>query len=289
LEVQIAENLQREDLTDFETAKLLKLLIENKGYTQDLLAKKLCKSQGWVSQRLKMLEFQDRENITPVIMDKMTERQARTIEQLPPEQKKQVIKEIKETSEVPRVVELEQKKELITASNHLIRKGDLVECEIGLHDAHKNNVVDVYGHTVCQAHKEIAEKRFKPQEIKTDLREPTKDTWAFREARMKQSPSKMEIDLLELLTNDPELTPIREHPKVALLVSEPDFELAKFNTMLYVDGEAVHANRQDKDERIREMVQQKGYRVLSLTYNSKTSAKDLHLQIRKTLLGDKSA
>lgn len=53
-EVRLLENLQRQDLTPLEEASAIKELLADGG-TQAELAKKLGKSQTWISQRLKLL------------------------------------------------------------------------------------------------------------------------------------------------------------------------------------------------------------------------------------------
>lgn len=53
-EIRLLENLQRQDLTPLEEASAIKELLADGG-TQQELAKKLGKSQTWISQRLKLL------------------------------------------------------------------------------------------------------------------------------------------------------------------------------------------------------------------------------------------
>ena len=54
-EIVILENLQRADPSPIEEAEAFQLLIKEDGYTQDSLAKRLSKSQPYVSQRLSLL------------------------------------------------------------------------------------------------------------------------------------------------------------------------------------------------------------------------------------------
>jgi len=57
LEIQIIENIQREDLTPLEEAQGLKILIEKYKYKQEELAQKIGKSQGYIAARLALLEI----------------------------------------------------------------------------------------------------------------------------------------------------------------------------------------------------------------------------------------
>lgn len=59
LETQIIENLQRDDLEALEEATGYKSLIDKCKYTQEQLAKKIGKSQGYIAARLSLLEIRD--------------------------------------------------------------------------------------------------------------------------------------------------------------------------------------------------------------------------------------
>jgi len=104
-EVQFSENIQREDLSDMEKARMLNFLITKFGYTQEQLAKKLGKSQPWISQHLAMLQIP--ENITRVIKyGVLTEGQAREILAAPAEKREEILDHITETGEVPSIREI---------------------------------------------------------------------------------------------------------------------------------------------------------------------------------------
>jgi len=104
-EVQFSENIQREDLSDMEKARMLNFLITKFGYTQEQLAKKLGKSQPWISQHLAMLQIP--ENITRVIKyGELTEGQAREILAAPAEKREEILDHITETGEVPSIREI---------------------------------------------------------------------------------------------------------------------------------------------------------------------------------------
>ena len=59
LELQLIENLQRDDLNPIEEAQGFKALIDKCKYTQETLAKKIGKSQGFVAARLALLDVRD--------------------------------------------------------------------------------------------------------------------------------------------------------------------------------------------------------------------------------------
>ncbi|MBI5872716.1 MAG: ParB/RepB/Spo0J family partition protein [Candidatus Omnitrophica bacterium] len=57
LEIQIIENLQRDDLTALEEAQGFKNLLERCKYTQEILAQKINKSQGYIAARMALLDL----------------------------------------------------------------------------------------------------------------------------------------------------------------------------------------------------------------------------------------
>ena len=59
LELQVIENLQREDLNPIEEAQGFKALLEQCKYTQEKLAGKIGKSQGYIAARLALLNLTD--------------------------------------------------------------------------------------------------------------------------------------------------------------------------------------------------------------------------------------
>jgi len=59
LELQIIENLQRDDLNPIEEAQGFKALLDKCKYTQEALAKKIGKSQGFIAARMALLNIRD--------------------------------------------------------------------------------------------------------------------------------------------------------------------------------------------------------------------------------------
>jgi ParB/RepB/Spo0J family partition protein len=99
-EIQFTENLQRQDLSNMEKARMLNFLTTKFGYTQEALAQKLGKSKGGVSRHIAMLEL---EKVAPGQLQtgEITERQAREILEAPEEKRKEILDQINETGEVP--------------------------------------------------------------------------------------------------------------------------------------------------------------------------------------------
>jgi ParB family chromosome partitioning protein len=105
-EVQLIENIQRKDLSDMEKARMLDYMIKNFHCTQDQLAKKLAKTQDWISRHLSLLRLS---GIMPRgIMEtgEITERQDREILAAPEVKQQEIINEINKTGEVPSAREI---------------------------------------------------------------------------------------------------------------------------------------------------------------------------------------
>jgi ParB family chromosome partitioning protein len=99
-EIQLIENVQRKDLSDMEKARMLDYVIKTFKLTQEQLASKIGKTQGWISQHLSMLQVP--ESITRVIKHgELTEGQAREILAAPEDKRDQIIDRINKTGEVP--------------------------------------------------------------------------------------------------------------------------------------------------------------------------------------------
>lgn len=90
------ENLQRENLHYMEEAKGYASLIEDHGFTQDELAKKLGKNQSTIANKLRLLKLpKDIKDL--LIKHNLTERHARSLLKLPDEElQKKVINNIVE-------------------------------------------------------------------------------------------------------------------------------------------------------------------------------------------------
>jgi len=106
-EVAMVENVQREDLTDYEIARTLEHMINKFGYTHEQLAEKLEKSRTWVTNHLRILKLEKDYNVSMETLENITERQARMILSAPEEKRKEIIQKIKETGEIPSSLQIE--------------------------------------------------------------------------------------------------------------------------------------------------------------------------------------
>jgi hypothetical protein len=110
--IRAMENFAREDLTDYETARLLKYLMDKypKTYpTQESLAEVFGKSQPWISQHLSMLT--ESEHYHPgdnVETGNLTERQVRAIHGATEEQRDEILDEANQTGKFPSARRIEQ-------------------------------------------------------------------------------------------------------------------------------------------------------------------------------------
>ncbi len=77
-ELALIENLLREDLNIFETARAMKRLIEDFKLTQDEVAKRLSMSQSAVANKLRLLRYSAEEERL-ILENRLTERHARAI------------------------------------------------------------------------------------------------------------------------------------------------------------------------------------------------------------------
>lgn len=78
------ENLQRENLHFIEEAKGYESLIRDHDFTQEVLAKKLGKSQSTIANKLRILRLPDEIKQT-IVKEELTERHARALLRLPDE------------------------------------------------------------------------------------------------------------------------------------------------------------------------------------------------------------
>ena len=60
VEISLIENIQREDLNPLEEANIYKTLIDEQGYTQEILAEKIGKSRSYVANLVRLLKLPDK-------------------------------------------------------------------------------------------------------------------------------------------------------------------------------------------------------------------------------------
>ena len=116
--------------------------------------------------------------------------------------------------------------------------------------------------------------------------EPFKDTWEHRQAMMSQPVSRMEQEAITELIAEGQ--PIETSMTYPVLSTTPDAQGTKqfSKVVFYIDGEAVHAGREDRDERLRELLAKRyGFRVVSIRYKSYSQAakEEVKAKIRENL------
>ena len=77
-EISIIENLIREDLNIFEQAQAIETLIDTYNLTQEEIARKLCNSQSFVANKLRLLRLTSEEK-DKILKNNLTERHARAL------------------------------------------------------------------------------------------------------------------------------------------------------------------------------------------------------------------
>lgn len=93
LQIQLVENLQREDLNPVEEAETFQRLIKEFGYTHKTLAKRIGKSREYITNKLSLLRLPD--NIVQAIStNEITESHARILRSLSPGKQKEVLREV---------------------------------------------------------------------------------------------------------------------------------------------------------------------------------------------------
>ncbi|MBQ4324835.1 MAG: ParB/RepB/Spo0J family partition protein [Clostridia bacterium] len=77
-EIAIVENLQRKDLTPFEEAYAIRVLLDRHGITQEQLAQRLSVSQSYIANKLRLLVMEEDEQ-EALLAASLTERHARAL------------------------------------------------------------------------------------------------------------------------------------------------------------------------------------------------------------------
>lgn len=91
--LSVIENLQREDLNFFEQAQAIQMLMEKLNLTQAQVGKKLSMSQPAIANKLRILQFSEKEQRL-ILTHHLTERHARRIIRLPDEKRLSAIRHI---------------------------------------------------------------------------------------------------------------------------------------------------------------------------------------------------
>jgi ParB family chromosome partitioning protein len=150
LEIQLIENLQREDLNPIDEAETFRRIVEELGYTHEELAKRISKSREYVTNKLRLLKLPD--DIKKALQDgKITEGHAKALISLDESKQTEVFNKI--TTEGLNVRQTED-----------IVKGDIVSRRT-LSDEDKTLLVPI----PCKVYtllKDVANKmRTKPEDL----------------------------------------------------------------------------------------------------------------------------
>ncbi len=148
----LIENLQREDLSFMEEAEGYFNLINDHGFTQDVLAKKVGKNQSTIANKLRLLKLTD--NVKEIICENhLTERHARALLKLPDESMQ--LKALKVI--VSKSFNVKKSEEYIeTMLSKLVKKAD---------DPKRGNIrgkinYNIYVNTIKNIYKEILKTGF---------------------------------------------------------------------------------------------------------------------------------
>ena len=267
---QFEENEARKDLTDMEKARFLQNMMVTLGYTQEQLAKKLGKSQSWVSLHLQMLQLEKyypgnkvEEKVhpgEPIETGELTERQARELLKAPEEKREEILKEASEKGEIPSARQIEQmvKPQVVqcaacpmkTLTPKTWRDHTLCPSCAAKAVDDPTGILKAIEHRKGGISRKLEPKQFKPQE-----------TWEHRKATMQVQHSKRELKIVKKLMNA-DLGPVITERFFCTEGTVPDAYLPKHKALVYVDGE-VHEGKEDRDERLRQKAAERhGLRVI---------------------------
>jgi len=109
LEVALIENIQREDLNAFEEARAYLRLVEERGYSQEEIAKRVGKNRTTISNSLRLLRLPN-EIRDMVLEEKLTQGHARALLALPTETlqlqlAKRIVEEILSVRQVEEIIQ----------------------------------------------------------------------------------------------------------------------------------------------------------------------------------------
>lgn len=261
MEIQLAENVHRKDLSDLEKAKFLRKMLELFNCTQLDLAKKIGKSSAWVSQHLKMLELTSFTRVNNV-----TEGQARAILSVPEQKRAEVIqkveKEAKKTGKVPSITKIQS-----------MVQPELVECERCHTFVGKDNIRVWHGHKLCDKCEVKANfnpeaydgyfkyiERAREKKVPEGLK-PTKpqEKPEFKRARMSPLHSSAEQKIVNKLRAKG--YSVETDVDLCVVKTTPDFNIALMNGKWvrgYIDGVDVHSGKRlGRDEELRDLLRKR--------------------------------
>jgi len=163
-----------------------------------------------------------------------------------------------------------------------LEETELIQCE-HCH-VHSSDCKPWRGHNLCSKCFEEAESNpqryvayfdfsktkpvVKPETWKPDT---AKESWAFREARMKPQVSAFEVKF-DVEAVKAGLPFGESHVPVCVRETVPDktYQLPKGVLHVFFDGKTVHEGHEDRDEALRDVLRKRGETVLSITYERVT-------------------
>jgi hypothetical protein len=111
-------------------------------------------------------------------------------------------------------------------------------------------------------------KKPEPHVVLTTDTPRSLDSWETRKAQMSPQHSKFEGLVIASLI-EAGVRELVQDRRFCILETVPDIYLPSQNLAIYLDGEAVHANKQDRDEQLRDLLAKRtGLKVHSYTYDS---------------------
>jgi len=116
LEIQLIENLQREDLNPIEEAEAFKKLIERYGYTHEQLAAKIGKSREYVSNKVRLLKL-PRSIQEALVEGVIAEGHARAVVGIETREQKRIIKQV-----IEKKLTVRETEEYVRSMKHVSRE-----------------------------------------------------------------------------------------------------------------------------------------------------------------------
>jgi len=285
-------------LEPIEEASHLKKMMDKYDLSQEQVAKKFSRNQPWVSRRLAMLEV----GKNNVIQRGITSTHAQEIVKVPEETRQEIVDKIEReelstrpTSElVHDITETPEKTTEVLKAPYDPLGVECSLCGMGTHFPLARG-----GKKVCSKCtdkidkdpgllKELSQPSHPKQKTEKKLYKP-KDTWEYRDARMKVSPSKMDEAVFTLAQQNQELKDlgyevIFQKPYV-LTVSDLTLKRGDEEKAFFNDHEKTHKNKRDADREKREILMKfrPNVQAIGIDYGANTKPMDILKQILETI------
>jgi len=179
-------------------------------------------------------------------------------------------------------------------ANQTVKIQDTVQCD-RCHVS-TSSPIEWHNHQLCDScHKKAladpdgfngyftaVSKKPEPHVVLTTDSPRSLDSWEQRKAQMSPQHSKIEGLVIASLIESG-VSGIVQDRHFCVQETIPDIYLPAKNTVIYLDGEAVHSGKQDRDEQLRDLLKKRtGLKVLSYSYDS-TSQKEVE-RVTKEIL-----